>query len=65
MWWLLTIQQVNGIYNLSTGTARSWNDLACAVYAALNVHPRIEYIDMPEGLKNTVPVLLLRAASKN
>jgi ADP-L-glycero-D-manno-heptose 6-epimerase len=51
MWWLLNNPQVNGIYNLSTGSARSWNDLACAVYAALNIHPRIEYIDMPEELK--------------
>jgi len=64
MWWLLNNPQVNGIYNLSTGTARSWNDLACAVYAALNVHPRIEYIDMPEGLKTSTSTLL-RAASKN
>ena len=42
---------VNGIYNVGTGNARSWNDLAKAVFAAMGKEPKIEYIDMPEHLK--------------
>ncbi len=42
---------VNGIYNIGTGNARSWNDLAKAVFAAMGKEPIIEYIDMPEHLK--------------
>lgn len=40
-----------GIYNLGTGEARSWNDLAQAMFAALGKKPNIEYIEMPESLK--------------
>jgi ADP-L-glycero-D-manno-heptose 6-epimerase len=43
--------EVRGIYNLGTGTARSWNDLAKAVFAAMNVPVQIDYIDMPEHLR--------------
>ena len=40
-----------GIFNLGTGKARSWNDLARAMFAALGKEPKIEYIEMPENLK--------------
>jgi ADP-L-glycero-D-manno-heptose 6-epimerase len=43
--------EVRGIYNLGTGIARSWNDLAKAVFAAMNVPVQIEYMDMPEHLR--------------
>jgi ADP-L-glycero-D-manno-heptose 6-epimerase len=52
MWWLLNSPKVNGIYNLGTGTARTWNDLAKAIFSALGQEPSIEYIDMPEELRN-------------
>jgi ADP-L-glycero-D-manno-heptose 6-epimerase len=39
-----------GIYNLGTGTARSWNDLVNAVFSAMKITPNIEYIDMPQHL---------------
>jgi len=41
-----------GIYNLGAGLARSWNDLANAVFAAMGKSPNIEYIDMPESIRN-------------
>ncbi|MDD5129475.1 MAG: ADP-glyceromanno-heptose 6-epimerase [Candidatus Omnitrophica bacterium] len=44
--------QISGIYNLGTGVARSWNDLAKAMFAALNIPPRIKYIEMPEGMRD-------------
>ncbi|MCL1786231.1 MAG: ADP-glyceromanno-heptose 6-epimerase [Alphaproteobacteria bacterium] len=51
MWWLLSNPRVTGIYNLGTGVARSWNDIANAMFAAVGKKPNIEYIDMPEHLK--------------
>ncbi|MES2766365.1 MAG: ADP-glyceromanno-heptose 6-epimerase [Bacteroidota bacterium] len=52
MWTMLQENSINGIYNLGTGKARSWNDLASAVFKAMDVAPKIEYIEMPESLKS-------------
>jgi ADP-L-glycero-D-manno-heptose 6-epimerase len=52
MWWLLQNPAVNGIFNLGTGKARTWNDLINAVFAAMGIKPNIEYIEMPESLRN-------------
>lgn len=41
---------INGIYNVGTGKARTWNDLALALFSAAGIKPRIEYIDMPASL---------------
>jgi ADP-L-glycero-D-manno-heptose 6-epimerase len=43
--------RVCGLYNIGTGKARSWNDLAKAVFAAMGKEPKIEYVDMPENLQ--------------
>jgi ADP-L-glycero-D-manno-heptose 6-epimerase len=43
---------VAGIFNLGAGVARSWNDLAKAVFAAMGKKPNIEYIDMPDSVRN-------------
>ena len=40
-----------GIYNVGTGKAMTWNDLAHAVFSYFGKEPIIEYIDMPETLK--------------
>ena len=50
LWWLLEHIEINGIFNLGTGRARSWNDLIHAVFTAMNLPPNIEYINMPPGL---------------
>ncbi|HEV7969143.1 MAG TPA: ADP-glyceromanno-heptose 6-epimerase [Candidatus Acidoferrales bacterium] len=42
----------NGIFNIGSGVARPWNDLARAVFAALGREPRIEYIEMPEAIRD-------------
>jgi ADP-L-glycero-D-manno-heptose 6-epimerase len=42
----------NGIFNIGSGEARTWNDLAHAVFSALGREPRIEYIDMPESIRD-------------
>ncbi|MHB8828964.1 MAG: ADP-glyceromanno-heptose 6-epimerase [Syntrophales bacterium] len=51
LWWLLSHREANGIFNLGTGKARSWNDLAGAVFAAMGLPVAIDYIEMPEGLR--------------
>jgi ADP-L-glycero-D-manno-heptose 6-epimerase len=40
-----------GLYNLGSGQARNWNDLAKAVFTGLGKKPEIEYIEMPETLR--------------
>lgn len=40
-----------GIFNLGTGVARSWNDVAGAMFSALGKRSGIEYIEMPEYLR--------------
>jgi ADP-L-glycero-D-manno-heptose 6-epimerase len=41
-----------GIYNLGTGTARSFNDLVKATFAGMDLQPSIEYFDMPEDIRD-------------
>lgn len=47
---LIQKPRINGIFNLGSGGARSWNDLAGAVFAAMGRETKIEYIDMPSSL---------------
>lgn len=51
MWRLLQKPRLGGIFNLGTGQARTWNDLARAVFAGLGKKPCLEYIDMPESIR--------------
>jgi len=66
--WLLDTPTVNGVFNLGTGRARSYLDLAHAVCDAAGVPRNIEFIDMPEGLRGQyqsfteAPMTRLRAA---
>ncbi len=41
----------NGLYNLGTGQARTFIDLAKATFAGLDMEPVIQYIDMPEDIR--------------
>ena len=43
----------NGLYNLGTGKARTFNDLVAATFAGMSLEKKITYIDMPEDLRNT------------
>lgn len=42
---------INGIFNLGTGKAQTWNELAQALFAAVGKEPHIQYVDMPEHLR--------------
>jgi ADP-L-glycero-D-manno-heptose 6-epimerase len=49
--WLMDTPEVSGLFNLGTGQARSYLDLAHAVCDAAGVPRNIEFIDMPEALR--------------
>jgi len=52
IWWLLENPDINDIFNVGVGKARTWNDLAKSVFNAMGLKVNIEYIDMPERLKD-------------
>ncbi len=52
MLWLLDNPSVSGIFNLGTGRARSFDDLAKAVFGAMGSPENIEYVPMPDNVRN-------------
>ena len=44
--------EANGIYNVGTATPRTWVDLVNAVFAAMGEEPNIEFVEMPDSIKN-------------
>ena len=50
MRWLLGHPEVSGLFNVGTGTARSYADLARAVCRAVGAEPRFELVEMPAKL---------------
>jgi ADP-L-glycero-D-manno-heptose 6-epimerase len=51
MIWFYQNPKIKGIFNLGTGHAQSWNELAEAVFKACGKPKSIEYVDMPDPLK--------------
>jgi ADP-L-glycero-D-manno-heptose 6-epimerase len=49
---LMEHRKNSGIYNLGTGKARSFNDLANATFAALNLASQINYVDTPLDIRD-------------
>jgi ADP-L-glycero-D-manno-heptose 6-epimerase len=49
--WLIDHPKVSGLFNVGTGKARSWVDLAAALFAALDAPCNVEFIEMPENLR--------------
>ena len=45
-------EKANGLFNIGSGAARTWLDLARAVFAALKREPKIEFIEMPESIRD-------------
>jgi ADP-L-glycero-D-manno-heptose 6-epimerase len=48
--WLLKHPEVSGLFNVGTGHARTWLELANAMFAAARRSPAVEFIDMPDNL---------------
>lgn len=52
LYFAFTAQLKNGIYNLGSGKARPFLDLANATFKALGKEPHIEYIDTPIDIRD-------------
>jgi len=52
-YWFMLHQPTSGLYNLGTGQARTFNDLVKSTYAGLDMEANIQYIDMPEDIRDT------------
>jgi len=52
IWFLSNNQGESGLYNVGTGKARTFNDLASATFKSLRLKPNIEYIDTPEDIRD-------------
>jgi ADP-L-glycero-D-manno-heptose 6-epimerase len=50
-YWLMENEPPSGIYNLGTGMARAFDDLVRATYAGMDLAPQIQFIDMPEDIR--------------
>jgi ADP-L-glycero-D-manno-heptose 6-epimerase len=44
--------EISGLFNCGTGEARTWVDLANALFAAIGRKPNIVFIDMPESIRD-------------
>ncbi|MCB0549234.1 MAG: ADP-glyceromanno-heptose 6-epimerase [Phaeodactylibacter sp.] len=53
MFWLYQHRPANGLYNLGTGKARSFYDLAANTFRAMGLEPNISFIDTPEDIRDT------------
>jgi ADP-L-glycero-D-manno-heptose 6-epimerase len=51
--WLLATPSVSGIFNVGTGTARSFRDLMTSMLTALGRQADIDYIEMPLSIRGS------------
>lgn len=49
---LAETESAGGLFNLGSGKAHTWVELATAIFTALGKEPNIEFIDMPEHLQS-------------
>ncbi len=50
--WLMEAQPESGLYNAGTGKARTFIDLAKAIFASLQLPEQIEFVDTPEDIRD-------------
>ena len=50
--WFLENPSKSGIFNVGTGTSRSFIDLITSVYKEMNKNINLKFIDMPEEIRN-------------
>jgi ADP-L-glycero-D-manno-heptose 6-epimerase len=66
--WLLQHPEISTLFNVGTGSARAWTELAAAVFSAIDRDTSIEFIPMPTELRaayqyfTEAPIARLRAA---
>ncbi len=44
-------REVCGLFNCGTGAARTWLDLVHAVFRAMDRKPKIQFVDIPDGIR--------------
>ncbi len=49
---LAEAEEAGGLFNVGSGVARTWVDLANALFSALGQPPKITFIDMPENIRD-------------
>jgi len=49
---LAATPKAGGLFNIGSGKARTWTDLAKAVFTALDRKPKIEFVEMPEAIRD-------------
>ena len=49
---MMQAQKLSGIFNLGSGTARTFNDLVKATFSAMDLPNNISYIDTPEDIRD-------------
>jgi ADP-L-glycero-D-manno-heptose 6-epimerase len=49
---LAATKKAGGLFNIGSGAARTWIDLANSVFAALDKKPKIEFIEMSEAIRD-------------
>ncbi len=55
---------LTGIFNVGSGTATSWNILAEAIFRSLDRHINLEYIDMPDSIRDKYQYFTLAETNK-
>lgn len=53
LFWFFQNKPENGLYNLGTGRARTFSDLAGAVFRYMGLQPNIEFVDTPLDIRDT------------
>lgn len=54
----------SGIFNVGTGVARSFNDVARSVFRAMNISEKIEYKTIPENILKSYPSITMADTTK-
>ena len=49
--WFLDHPEAQGLYNVGAGRARTFNDLASAIFAALGQPADVQYVPTPENIR--------------
>ncbi|WP_026619966.1 ADP-L-glycero-D-manno-heptose 6-epimerase (plasmid) [Ensifer sp. WSM1721] len=62
--WMLDNEFKSDLYNVGTGRAETWLDVARAMFAAMDREPQIEFIDMPESLRGRYQYMTEASMSK-
>jgi ADP-L-glycero-D-manno-heptose 6-epimerase len=51
--WFLDHPEASGIFNLGTGHARTFNDLASSIFKALETEPHVKFVPTPERFRTS------------